>query len=196
MTTITVSPREGLLDLIGWEARLSPGPRSIQVADLCEMEATRSRTSAGWLADASRWGKMLGSGQPVAELPDQLLASAAASLTGPGGIALRDALIAGMCPDVFGHVVSDQIGQHYARIVAAAIGPSPDWRAQLVELCAALPDQPVAVPTLSLLGAVAWAQGHACLAQAALERALSIDPGYRLGCLIYLCVVMGVPPQR
>jgi hypothetical protein len=57
-------------------------------------------------------------------------------------------------------------------------------------------DGPLAVPALTLLGMHAWSQGNGALALVAAERALSIDPGYRLAQLLDQTLCLGVRPRR
>ena len=55
-------------------------------------------------------------------------------------------------------------------------------------------DGPLAVPPLTLLGMHAWAQGNGALALVAAERALAIDPRYRLAKLLDQTLYLGVRP--
>ena len=55
-------------------------------------------------------------------------------------------------------------------------------------------DGSLAVPPLALLGMHAWSQGNGALALVAAERALSIDPGYRLARLLDQTLYLGVRP--
>lgn len=51
-----------------------------------------------------------------------------------------------------------------------------------------------AVPPLTLLGMHAWSQGNGALAMVAVERAIAIDPGYRLAQLLDQTLTLGVRP--
>jgi hypothetical protein len=55
-------------------------------------------------------------------------------------------------------------------------------------------DGSLAVPPLTLLGMHAWWQGEGALAQVAVERALRLDPGYRMANLLDQALSLGLPP--
>ena len=55
-------------------------------------------------------------------------------------------------------------------------------------------DGPLAVAPLTLLGMHVWSQGDGALSSAAVERALSIDPRYRLARLLDQALALGVRP--
>jgi hypothetical protein len=55
-------------------------------------------------------------------------------------------------------------------------------------------DGPLAVPPLTLLGMHVWSQGNGALSLAAVERALAIDPRYRLARLLDQALSLGVRP--
>jgi hypothetical protein len=55
-------------------------------------------------------------------------------------------------------------------------------------------DGPLAVAPLTLLGMHVWSQGNGALSFAAVDRALSVDPGYRLAKLLDEALALGVRP--
>jgi transposase len=63
-----------------------------------------------------------------------------------------------------------------------------------VALCRALPDGQAA-PMLTVLANVAWWLGDGALARTALERALAVEPGYRLARLLDRMVVLAIRPR-
>lgn len=65
--------------------------------------------------------------------------------------------------------------------------------AVLLEL-AVMSDGPLAVAPLTLLAAQYWAAGEGALANAAVERALEIDPDYRLAVLLAQLLRAAIPP--
>jgi hypothetical protein len=55
-------------------------------------------------------------------------------------------------------------------------------------------DGPLAVPPLTLLGMHVWSQGNGALASVAVQRALALDPDYRLARLLDDALSLGVRP--
>ncbi|TQL50523.1 DUF4192 family protein [Ornithinicoccus hortensis] len=66
---------------------------------------------------------------------------------------------------------------------------------RLTTLCARTPREH-AVPVLSLLGMHAWSKGAGTLANLAVERALAVDPDYRLAQLLDLALTAALRPRR
>ena len=66
---------------------------------------------------------------------------------------------------------------------------------RLCELCAALPD-PWAVPFLTVLAAFTWWRGDGALTRIALDRALRVDPQYRLAQLLERMVDLAIRPEK
>jgi hypothetical protein len=55
-------------------------------------------------------------------------------------------------------------------------------------------DGPLALAPLTAFGLHVWSHGNGALAAAAVERALALDPGYRLAMLLDQALVIGVRP--
>jgi hypothetical protein len=136
---------------------------------------------------------------------------------------LRDALIAWLCPgtlsqDVLDPIIFDQMRQ--------ALSVPPWWwdmagddteasaedhvqddadplqvigeqriERRLCALSAVLPDQ-WAVSTLTVLASFAWWRGDGALTRVALDRALKVDPNYRLAQLLEQMVDLAIRPER
>jgi len=66
---------------------------------------------------------------------------------------------------------------------------------RLCELCAALPDD-WAVAALTVLGSFTWWRGDGALTRIALDRALRVDPKYRLAVLLEQMVDLAIRPER
>jgi Domain of unknown function (DUF4192) len=66
---------------------------------------------------------------------------------------------------------------------------------RLCELSAALPD-PWAVSTLTVLASFTWWRGDGALTRIALDRALRVDPDYRLARLLEQMVDLAIRPER
>jgi hypothetical protein len=143
--------------------------------------------------------------EPIQALPPQDLAMLATSLT---DVDLRDALIAWLCP---GTLPMDLIDSILLVQMKRAL-PEPPWlegdrreRAQVIgpqrierrlcELSATLPDQ-CAVPALTVLASFSWWRGDGALTRIALERALRVDPQYRLALLLERMVDLAIRPER
>lgn len=116
----------------------------------------------------------------------------AARLIGPGqGVAHRDAVIAALCGIEEGGGEPGFVAQ-----VRGALGapvPSAGLMFRLAELVRRVPESEC-VPVLTAAGAVAWHVGRGTHASAALERALALDPEYRLARLLEAVVGLGVRP--
>jgi hypothetical protein len=170
-----------------------------------EMELYEIRT-----AELAVWSLVLGEdddadGEPIRVLPPQDLAMLAVSLT---DLELRDGLIAWLCP---GSLPRDRIDPILAVQLRRALA-EPPWLSgdlgeveqvaggqrverRLCELSAALPDV-WAVPTLTLLASFTWWRGDGALTRIALDRALRIDPDYRLAQLLERMVDLAIRPER
>lgn len=139
-------------------------------------------------------------------------------------LALRDALVAWLCPGSLPEEMVEPRLRHAMRrampvqpaaengLHAAAGTPAPSdeakedrdeavgvreqrVQARLVGLVVALPDE-WAVAALTVLAAYAWWRGDGALARVALDRALGADPGYRLAALLERMVDLGIRPGR
>jgi hypothetical protein len=135
--------------------------------------------------------------------PPRVVADAAGSLA---DVALRDALVGWLAPGVLPRSALD--GAVVARVEAslprwAGMGSwtPPGQRAlgreilleRLLGLTRAVPDvAPSAAAVCTVAAHVAWAQGDGALARAALDRALRLDPSYRLAQLLARLVENGL----
>jgi hypothetical protein len=143
--------------------------------------------------------------EPILALAPQELARLAVSLTDVG---LRDGLIAWLCPGTLPHHLIDPIllaqmdrefpepprrGQDGGD-TADVIGLQRIQR-RLCELCAALPDA-WAVSALTVLASFTWWRGEGALTRVALDRALRVEPGYRLAQLLQRMVDLAIRPGQ
>jgi Domain of unknown function (DUF4192) len=154
------------------------------------------------------WALVLGGpddAEPIPALPPQDLAILAVSLT---DVELRDALIAWLCP---GTLPQDVLDPPLLVALSEAL-PRPPWldrdvgdveqviglqriERRLCELCAAVPDA-WAAPALTVLAAFTWWRGDGALTRIALDRALRIDPHYRLAQLLERMVDLAIRPEK
>lgn len=178
-------------------ARVAATPRAVAVDAECTKIGDEGPQSSAEVARA--WGEVLTAQESIAELPDRVLAVASLGLTSESGTALRDALLAHVCP---GLVPLD--GLDATTIAAVQAGIALPWGttvpetqqlvrllARLVETCSSLPETRV-VPALTMLAGVAWWKGDGALARVALERALAVDPNHRLALLIDQMLDLGI----
>jgi Domain of unknown function (DUF4192) len=159
-------------------------------------------------SELARWALVLcdqDDAEPIQDLPSQDLAMLAVSLT---DVDLRDALIAWLCPGSLPQELVDPVLlAQLTRVLpdplrlggdagemAEVIGRQRIER-RLCELCAALPDA-WAVSTLTLLASFTWWRGDGALTRVALDRALRIDPRYRLAQLLERMVDLAIRPER
>jgi hypothetical protein len=146
---------------------------------------------------------------PIEGLSPEEVASLALSLR---DLSLRDALIAWMCPGTLPATAFDH------GVMAALEGelPRPVWarvrggkrssadreasvagrrlRSRLEHLCRCLPPGESA-PMLSVVGNLAWSLGDGAAARCALERALDLEPEYRLAQLLSRMVDLAIRPR-
>ena len=143
--------------------------------------------------------------ESIQALPVQDLAMLAVSLT---DVDLRDALIAWLCPRTLAQELIDPI---LLSQMGGALA-EPPWfggnvqdidevialqriERRLCELCAALPDV-WAVSALTVLATFTWWRGDGALTRIALDRALRVDPHYRLAQLLERMVDLAIRPER
>jgi len=158
--------------------------------------------------------------EPIQALPIEDLAILAASLT---DVDLRDGLIAWLCPGSLPLEMIDpglyiQMSEALPELrVLVGDVDDPDTgdldtgdldredreqvigrqriERRLCELCAALPDG-WAVSTLTVLASFTWWRGDGALTRVALDRALRVDPSYRLALLLERMVDLAIRPAR
>ena len=155
------------------------------------------------------WGQVLWAKDTTesiqARLPAKDLAMLAVSLT---DVDLRDGLIAWLCPGTLARELIDPMLLSQMR---GTLGEQPWLEGQtgdvdqvitlqrierrLCEICSALPD-PWAVPALTVLATFTWWRGDGALTRVALDRALGIDPSYRLATLLERMVDLAIRPER
>lgn len=168
-------------------------------------EAARDRCRQNELAVWSRVLRDDDDAEPIQTLPSHDLGLLAVSLT---DVDLRDALIAWLCP---GAMPRDLIDPRLLGMLSAALPAPPRLDGEvgeiqhvlrlerierrLCELCAALPDV-WAVSALTVLASCAWWRGDGALTRIALDRALRVDPHYRLARLLERMVDLAIRPER
>ncbi|HEX7461312.1 MAG TPA: DUF4192 family protein, partial [Dermatophilaceae bacterium] len=154
------------------------------------------------------WGRVLRTEvdpQSIRALPPQDLAMLAVSLT---DVDLRDALIAWLCPGTLAQdLIDPMLFNQLDRSLAAQPWLDGSTReidhvialqrieGRLCEVCAALPDV-WAVPALTVLATFTWWRGDGALTRVALDRALRVDPHYRLAQLLEQMVDLAIRPER
>ena len=148
--------------------------------------------------------------ESIEALPAQDLAMLVVSLT---DVDLRDALIAWLCPRTLAQELIDPVllvQMDWALAETPGLsGGSRDGdirdveqvialqriEQRLCELCAALPDE-WAGPALTVLATFTWWRGDGALTRIALDRALRVDPHYRLAQLLERMVDLAIRPER
>lgn len=154
------------------------------------------------------WARVLSDqddAEQVQAFPPQDLALLAVSLT---DVDLRDGLVAWLCP---GTLPVDLIDPTLRKQLQRALG-EPAWsdlgrrdieqvmalqriEHRLCELCAVLADE-WAAPALTVLASYTWWRGDGALTRIALDRALTVDPRYRLALLLERMVDLAIRPDQ
>lgn len=119
------------------------------------------------------WGRQASDAEPQTRPGDGQQASS-------GGMSRLDALIAALDEDV----TLDRLPRRAREPVLEQL-----W----LDLATGA-DGPLAVAPLTALGLHVWSQGNGALAGAVVERALSLDPAYRLAMLLEQALVVGMRP--
>ena len=176
--------------------------RRLKATDAGEDEFDECRAS-----ELAVWSMVLSDdddAEPIHSLLPEELAVLAVSLT---DVDLRDGLIAWLCP---GTMPLELIDPRLFVLLSRSL-PDPLWldwdigdvqqviglqrvEHRLCELCAALPDV-WAVSALTVLASFAWWRGDGALARIALDRALRVDPHYRLARLLEQMVDLAIRPE-
>ena len=182
------------------EGELQEGETELQEGE-SELHECRASELAVW----SRVLSDEDDAEPIQALPPQDLAMLAVSLT---DVDLRDGLIAWLCPGTLPLELIDPT--LFVQMSGALLEPvwlNRDLRDieqvialqriehRLCELCAALPDE-WAVSTLTVLASFTWWRGDGALTRIALDRALRVDPHYRLAQLLERMVDLAIRPER
>ena len=139
------------------------------------------------------------------ELTPSELARLAVSLT---DVDLRDALVAWICPGALTlDLVPEALREQMVDVLPAPLrhdaepGLDPAEHAarsqrlecRLMGVCAALPEAWSAAP-LTVLASFTWWRGDGALTRIALDRALAVDPDYRLARLLTRMVDLAIRP--
>jgi hypothetical protein len=167
----------------------------------------RERGIRRWRTGLELWAMVfdVGAGCPPLEgLSAAEMARLAMSLRDVG---LRDGLIAWMCP---GALPLDLLEPALAEALGEVL-PEPVWagpvagaqtvvagrrlRSRLMQLCRAMPASE-APAMLTVLANLTWWQGDGALTRDAVDRALQLDPGYRLAQLLEHMVELAVRPRQ
>ena len=173
-----------------------------------EVHDAESELNACRASELAVWSRVLcdqDDAEPVQALPPQDLALLAVSLT---DVDLRDGLIAWLCPgtlppELIDPMLFDQMSQALLEPVwldgdrgdVEQVMALQRIEHRLCELCAALPDE-WAVSTLTVLASFTWWRGDGALTRIALDRALRVDPQYRLAQLLERMVDLAIRPER
>ena len=173
-----------------------------------EVHDAESELNACRASELAVWSRVLcdeDDAEPVQALPPQDLAMLAVSLT---DVDLRDGLISWLCPgtlppELIDPMLFDQMSQALLEPVwldgdrgdVEQVMALQRIEHRLCELCAALPDE-WAVSTLTVLASFTWWRGDGALTRIALDRALRVDPHYRLAQLLERMVDLAIRPER
>ena len=173
-----------------------------------ELDEAESELHACRASELAVWSRVLcdqDDAEPVQALPPQDLAMLAVSLT---DVDLRDGLIAWLCPgtlppelidqmlfDQMSHALEEPVWLNGDRGDVEQVMALQRIEHRLCELCAALPDE-WAVSTLTVLASFTWWRGDGALTRIALDRALRVDPHYRLAQLLERMVDLAIRPER
>lgn len=166
------------------------------------LRATRRPGRRRW---ARAWAEVLAVSRE-GPLDRDMVADAALSLA---DIPWRDGVVAWLSPGVlpFSKVDGEVLSRLQSSVPrwfpvggrpAVRTTERPDLATRLVELCRAVPDTCVAeaVAVCTVTAHVAWAEGNGAVARAALDRAMRLDPDYRLAHLLRRLVDAGVRLRR
>ncbi len=109
----------------------------------------------------------------------------------------RDAVLAWLCP---GHLSGGLLDRRISRVLCStlplvAVSPDEGLLDQLLDLAVRVPPQRSA-GVMTSLAQVAWWQGNGMLGNLAVDRALSVDPRYRLADLLARLLAACVRPPR
>lgn len=200
---LEVAPLSGREEL---RALVAAGPASVTGPVTSRVRAQEAAGAERLSDEALRlWSMVLDVGPsrpPVEGLDADELATLARSLSDVGW---RDALIAWIAP---GTLPLEALDARLVRRLRRRL-PVPAWaerprsaerliagrrlEARLAQLCQAVPDSH-APALLTVLASYSWWRGDGTRTRVALERALSIDPGYRLALLLEHMVDLAVRP--
>jgi hypothetical protein len=158
------------------------------------------------LRSLARWAVVCdtsASRPPLEGLAPEEVAELALSLR---DLALRDGLIAWLCPgslplDALDDDLVDQLRTCLPPQTWHSTPPSREaavagrrLQARLAQLCRMVPDEQAA-PALTVLANLTWWLGDGALTRVALERALDVEPDYRLARLLARMVDLAIRPR-
>ena len=194
--------------------QLDPDPeRCAEVAAVPDISSPMSSPAVGpddavrRLRQLSRWAVVCdvsAARPPLEGLAPEEVADLARSLR---DVELRDGLISWLCPgtlpvEALDDDLVDQLRSCLpvaswagGRATAERVIAGRRLQARLVQLCRLLPDREAA-PALTVLANVAWWLGDGSLSRVALERALELEPGYRLARLLGTMVDLAIRPRE
>ncbi len=202
--------RRPVADRAALEALLAPeeGPLRARVGAALQRRGALSPLVANRPLALAEWGRFLdvadaswfGSWQPTAAamarmlhaLRDVMVRDLIASWLSPGGLGPQDfdgelvALARASFPP-------DSPGWNVDSRGSAELERDARLRERLCWLARHTPDGSGAA-MLALIGTVAWHHGEGALASIAVERALALDPGYRLALLLERALEVGLRP--
>lgn len=143
---------------------------------------------------AEVWGQVLRSGQGARTVADLSAGELAELVLSLQDVAVRDALMAWLTPGQY------SVSAHPPAVMSRLVRALPMSRVRaplmvdrLLELAARIPPE-LCTPVLTVLAILAWWHGNGTLANIAIERALRLDPDYRLAVLIDQVLAQLVPP--
>ncbi|GAB3585103.1 hypothetical protein GCM10027579_18560 [Calidifontibacter terrae] len=129
---------------------------------------------------------------PVAEVPDDVLAAATASIR---TVAVRDTVLAWVAPDGFPPTLLPFGVQPLTQAASeCGLSISPEGAVErLIRWANSIPEGESA-PLWSIVAAHEWAAGGGAMASIAIGRALTADPDHTLAQLIARCLEHGITP--
>lgn len=149
------------------------------------------------------WGRLLDATNPAFGGAPTSAAAAARMAVSLIDVHLRDLLIAWLCP---GTLEKSAFQPQLIALARARLPKSHEFGESAVEAAAAVLDRlcwlarhtpdDLAPGVLTVLASYAWWRGDGALASVALDRALGIDPAYRLAQLVERMVTMAIRPGR
>jgi hypothetical protein len=166
-----------------------------QAVRLAVRQAPTSGARSDQGTDAAEvWGQVLRSGAGSRTIADLSAGEVAELVLSLQDVAVRDALMAWLTPGQY------SVSAHPPAVMSSLVRALPMSRVRapllvdrLLELAARIPAE-LCTPVLTVLAILAWWHGNGTLANIAIERALRLDPDYRLAVLIDQVLAQLVPP--
>ena len=213
---LEVSPltgRSAITDLVAADPTLAAAVgAALDGLGVPDPDLSDSGPTVTGLSDAARrlralsgWAVVCDVTTGAAEVEDLDPAQIAVLVLSLEDVALRDGLVAWLCP---GSLPLDSLPPDLLDALRCTL-PTPSWHlaspdgataiagrrlvARLQSLVRSVPDEH-ATPALTVLANLAWWQGDGALARTCLDRALEAVPGYRLARLLERMLDLGVRP--